>query len=90
MAQVPELLECLKTLGVETCTDVRYMWKTGEACCQVVEEHTNRKDGERMRPLGLPRPTHRPGRVAAGDNGQPDPGAGSFEAVIAARREEAS
>ena len=42
-AQVPELMSCLQSLGVETCTDVRYLWRNADACCVDVEAYAGRR-----------------------------------------------
>ncbi len=65
VVQVPELLACLQALGVETCTDVKYMWKSAEAFCTAVEEFAQR----RMAPneaFGLAKAWTQACRVAAG------------------------
>lgn len=63
-AQVPELMACLQSLGVETCMDVRYMWRTAEACCTDVENFA----GHRLSPrsaFGVVRAYTQASRVAA-------------------------
>lgn len=64
-AQVPELMTCLQSLGVETCVDMRYLWKNAEACCRDVEAHAAR-DLSPTEAFGVVRAYTQASRVAAG------------------------
>ena len=65
VVQVPELLACLQALGVETCTDVKYMWKSAEAFCTAVEEFAQRRMAANEA-FGLAKAWTQACRVAAG------------------------
>lgn len=64
-AQVPELMTCLQSLGVETCVDMRYLWKNAESCCRDVEAHAAR-DLSPTEAFGVVRAYTQASRVAAG------------------------
>ena len=64
-AQLPELMSCLQSLGVETCTDMRYLWSTADACCVDVEAYAGRRFSP-TEAFGIVKAYTQASRVAAG------------------------